>query len=226
MKTLPRLLEILVSVRQLFSMEPVRQLFHVLQVIFRRIFIYIKDFIVNEFIPLIVDLNNFEVREEKIRYLTLSKQLFADLAAFFIIFALFAIFLYFSTQYAFENDHCAPAIDPQPENPPIVDLTEDENNPDSVFELPMLNHPRGDASTGPEKIILRKKHQILRKSRPYCIFTDNESSRSAISVKTTQSQHSQPVIIHPDIRSLNPDGFNSWIIRRTRSGQIYGKYPI
>ncbi|XP_044598521.1 uncharacterized protein LOC123274840 isoform X2 [Cotesia glomerata] len=176
MKTSPRLLEILVSARQLFSMEPVRQLFNVLQVIFRRIYIYIKDFIVNEFIPLIVDLNNFEVREEKIR--------------------------------------------------PVVDLTEEENDRDSVFELPTLNHPRGDASTGPEKIFPRRKHQILRKSRPYCISTDNESSRSTISAKTTQSQHSQPVVIHPDIRSLNPDRFNSWIVRRTRSGQIYGKYPI
>lgn len=64
-----------------------------------------------------VDLSNFEVREHKIRYLTFSKQAIADLAAFIIIFALFATFLYLSTQYSNEIEHCTLEIDPPPENP-------------------------------------------------------------------------------------------------------------
>ncbi|XP_057319015.1 uncharacterized protein LOC130663669 [Microplitis mediator] len=226
MKTSPRLFNIFVYVRQLMSMEQIKDLFYLLQIICQRTFTYLKDIVLTEFIPFVVDLSNFEVREHKIRYLTFSKQAVADLATFIIIFALFATFLYLSTQYSDEIEHCTPEIDPPPENPPVVDLTEDENDRDSVYEMPTVNYPWGDGSTGPEKIIPRRKNLTQRKSRPYCISTDNESTRSAISIKMTQSQHSHLAPTDSKIFNRPADFTNSWIIRRTRSGQIYGKYPV
>ncbi|XP_034936107.1 uncharacterized protein [Chelonus insularis] len=210
MKSIPRISLFLERVIQIAGMEHASFL-----AIIRRIFVYLKEIFSREFSQLS----------------PVSKQVIADFAALFIVCAVVIVILLISSKLSNKNydENIIHTEILQPENSQVINLTEEagENNHESIYDLSRFNHGWGDGPAAtPQKSAPRRRRVIRQKPRPYCIPNGGNTSRhSGFSVKLTQSQHSQSSQ-RKNRTQTSLSSSQTWLIRRTRSGQIYGKYPI
>ncbi|KAF7993091.1 hypothetical protein HCN44_005872 [Aphidius gifuensis] len=217
------------KINQEQRMDQDNDLFDILQLLFQRLYVYIRDFpeiIQKEFLSFF---QKAEIQEPELNdySFSLSKYSIADLLAFYTICAVLGILIVVTTRNNRIPESCIDYTpSPTPEiNVPLVDLTEDDTpDRDSLYELPRLAHPWGDSIAEPERLIPQRIYFYQPKTRPYCCSI--ESRPSHISVRSTSSHQFQTTRAKDQLYQRQSNNINDWLIRRTRSGQIYGKYPI
>ncbi|XP_043281533.1 uncharacterized protein [Venturia canescens] len=210
-------------------MENLSDMYYLIRFIVGRIFVYLRDIILHELSWFPDENGDIDASEAKARGHPFSRKAVADFVAFFTICAVFGSFFVFSTKCNKEEQS---AYDPprpvsaESEGEPLELLEDDEY---TICNTPVgSSHQNawGDATMGEldvERPLSRQK--FGGRSRVPFLSKKRNGKPSMIELRGTHSQHSQSTQTNERLlqRVTNK---RDWLIRRTRSGHIYGKYPM
>lgn len=207
-------------------MDNFENIYHQIQIIFQKILVYLRDLIIHEF-PNLISPNESngtmdEIKELKNRLTSSIQHNFVDLATIFILTSFTVVLIILSVK-GNKDDSDDYFIDKSSKNRFIMDLPED-----LIYDFPKnwnseINNnyyrDRGDeyfseGNESPKKENRCKKKYKSRKNsnNTPSIYGDYADINSEYKQRTENMKN-----------KLNRQ---LWLVRKTRSGQIYGKYPI
>ncbi|CAK9801903.1 hypothetical protein ANTPLA_LOCUS3001 [Anthophora plagiata] len=203
-------------------MDNLSDIYYLVQLIIRQVFIYLQDLIIYKFFWLATGNEEFNPSDSKLRNLTL-RNITTDIFAFSIIcLVLFLLVVLASKCEKNENQIYAPTgIETV-----TVDLPDDpfcrsniSSNTTNCF------HACGDSICSRGRIAKRNysdedigRVRLTKEKRTMRI-----PKKSIFALNSSQPQNSQST---QTAQKIYHQSTQKWLIRRTRSGQVYGKYPI
>ncbi|XP_051167466.1 uncharacterized protein LOC127285473 [Leptopilina boulardi] len=204
-------------------MENFENMYHQLQIVIQKILAYLRDLVIYEFPKIFStnELNGTMCEMEQLKNLLTSsiENNFVDLAAFFILCSFIMVVIILSIK-GNKDEGGDDFIDKSSINRIFIDLPED-----SIYQFPKnwksetkYNRDRGDeyfseGEESPRKEIRKKKYKSRKNSNTPSIYGDYIDSSSSQFTQRTENVKNKLSRQH-------------WLIRKTRSGHIYGKYPI
>ncbi|KAL2712420.1 uncharacterized protein V1478_017943 [Vespula squamosa] len=197
-------------------MGNISDVYYLLQLILPEVYVYIHDTVLRE-LPWLGESNDDDMDNLELKTRNIPKHISSDLITLpFICVLLFIILIIFEKFFKNESNHYASATNISiPNDLPMVYANSRITDPlhscgDTFFSQEILR------SSSPLQSICRKSQQPKNLNLP---------GSSIMKVHSEHLQQSQSTQTNLRILSKATKS-QEWVVRRTRSGQIYGKYPI
>ncbi|XP_076240957.1 uncharacterized protein LOC143183318 [Calliopsis andreniformis] len=202
-------------------MDNLSDVYYLMQLIIRQIIVYLRDLIHYKFFWLAVTNNDFDAPDTKIRSIT-SRNITADIMAFAILCTVLFLLVMLTSKCEKDRQQRYASIDTETVS---GDLQEDPyciSNASSSSTT--CFHACGDSHWTRGRIIKRNfsdedVSRVRSSNRnPTGILKKSIFGLNVNQLQTSQSTQTRENIFHRTTEK--------WLIRKTRSGQIYGKYPV
>ncbi|KAL0110498.1 hypothetical protein PUN28_013837 [Cardiocondyla obscurior] len=200
-------------------MDNFGSVYYLLQLIVRQILIFLREFIFHEFTWFAPVEETFHGSDSKIRAAT-SQQPITDVFIFLAICGFFFLFMILSADPIKSGGS---SYDRNNIETISVALEEDPSSfwYSKTAGLMSCVHACGD-SIDPSRNVISTIQNI---SRPAIsnIRVSSQSKLSNYNARSNYLKHSQKTPAGRSVSQVTPQ---EWLIRRTRSGHVYGKYPF
>ncbi|XP_031829624.1 uncharacterized protein LOC116425704 [Nomia melanderi] len=203
------------------TMDNLSDVYYLVQLMFRQIFVYLRDLILYKFFWLAATSDDFDSSDSTLRGLT-SRNLTADVLAFSVICAVLFLLVMLSSKC--ERDEGRPYVSTGIET---VSVNFEEN---LCRPLHISSNATDCLDACGDTIFPRRR--ILERNLSHESFSRVRSSnrkrnrcilkRSIFGLTGAQLHSSQST----QTEKLLPKICQKWLVRRTRSGLVYGKYPV
>ncbi|XP_017797791.1 PREDICTED: uncharacterized protein LOC108578892 [Habropoda laboriosa] len=201
-------------------MENLSDIYYLVQLIIRQVSIYLRDLIIYKFFWLATGNDDFDLSDTKLRNLTL-RNITTDIFAFSIIcLVLFLLVVLSSKCEKNESQIYAPTgIETL-----TVDLPDDPFCHSNASSTNCF-HACGDSLCSRGRIPKRNfsDEDVTRVRSSGEKRTMRIPKKSIFALNSIQPQNSQST---QTTHKIYHQTTQKWLIRRTRSGQVYGKYPV
>ncbi|XP_076161709.1 uncharacterized protein LOC143143847 [Ptiloglossa arizonensis] len=203
-------------------MDNLSDVYYLVQLIVRQIFVYLRDMILYKFIWLVTANDEIDYTDSKLRGLT-SRNITADVLAFVILCTVLFLIVMLASKCEKEEGqlYASPGIQPL--------STDFQEEPYRV----------SGAGSGTSNCFYASGDSARSRGRP--IPKRNFSDENFVRVRTIERKRNKSILKKSifglsGVQSLNSQSTQTehtlhknnsrWLVRRTRSGQIYGKYPV
>ncbi|XP_033214740.1 uncharacterized protein LOC117171490 [Belonocnema kinseyi] len=206
-------------------MNNLTDMYYLLQLIIRNVFAFLRDILIKELPRLLTSTIKVEnIENSKIRTPSAIKHVTADFAAFFIICAFLGVLVFLSAKCTKEDE------DNRFSHKRTETISADFPD-DPIYHLPRslitkaikYYHDRGDEYFSEEGESPRRDNYIYEHDYSHrknlstsSIFANQSDNNSQYSESTQKGWR--------NLKKVNKS--QHWLIRKTRSGHVYGKYPI
>ncbi|XP_076679995.1 uncharacterized protein LOC143375103 [Andrena cerasifolii] len=203
-------------------MENLSDVYYLVQLIVRQIFVYIRDLILHKFLWLATNKDHLEASDSKLRSLT-SRNITADILAFGILCTVLFFLVVLASKC--EKDHGARYASAAMETCPSLDMHEDSRCISSSSSTTCFLHACGDGKSPRGRFTKRNfsDGDFARVRSGTRMHPTSILKKSIFGLSAAQPQSSQST--QTTVQILQKTN-HRWLLRRTRSGQVYGKYPV
>ncbi|XP_029672247.1 uncharacterized protein LOC115240934 [Formica exsecta] len=201
-------------------MDNLGDIYYLVQLIVQQVLIFLRDFIFRELTWFTSAEDNFDNANSKI--LGIAPQ--HPAADFFVLFTVCSLLFAFMILSA--NSPKNEASDHDIINIETISTAfENDTSPlwySKAANSSLINYFHACNSINPSRDVVLKKQNISHPAFSKCRGS-LQSKTSNYNVRSIYSQHSRKKQMnHPSSQTTSRE----WLIRRTRSGHVYGKYPI
>ncbi|XP_029037646.1 uncharacterized protein LOC114873457 [Osmia bicornis bicornis] len=200
-------------------MDNLSDIYYLVQLIVRQVFIYLRDLILQKFFWIAAINDDFDASDTRFRGLTF-RNLTADIVAFSVLCSVLFILVMFASKC--EKD-CRQLYASAGIETVTAGLSE---NPYCVSSTSSTNcfHACGDSICTRGRIPKRNfSDEDVIRVRSAKKRTTTIPKRSIFGLNSIQPQNCQST---QTMERIYQKSSQKWLIRKTRSGQIYGKYPV
>lgn len=205
-------------------MDNLSDIYYLVRLIIRQVSIYLRDLILYKFFWMAANTDEFEAAETKLRGLTF-RNMITDIVAFSVICVVLFLLVLLSSKCEKEDGQLYSAAGIE---------TVSVNLPEDPFRVSDTSSTTLDCFHACGDSVCPRRPRIPKRN-----YSDEDvaRARSTSEKRTTRIQKKSifgltaAILPHNSQSTQTTDALfvhsnQKWLIRRTRSGQVYGKYPI